>query len=148
MLFSCLTIQRKPANNYQLCLNRLQKLKERLSKAPQLLNEYSKVFDKYLNLGIIEKVKNEGIVDEVVYLLHKEVIKEDRLTTKLRIVFDANAKYKGTSSLNEVLYKGLCLNTDLYSLLLKFHIYLIAIIADIEKAYLQVSIDEEHRDFL
>ena len=111
-------------------------MKERLSKAPQLLNEYSKVFDKYLNLGIIEKVKNEGIVDEVVYLLHKEVIKEDRLTTKLRIVFDANAKYKGTSSLNEVLYKGLCLNTDLYSLLLKFHIYLIAIIADIEKAYL------------
>ena len=96
----------------------------------------------------MEKVKNEGMEGEVVYLLHKEVIKEDRLTTKLRIVFDANAKYKGTSSLNEVLYKGLCLNTDLYSLLLKFHIYLIAIIAEIEKAYLQVSIDEEHRDFL
>ena len=135
-------------DNYQLCLNRLQKLKERPSKTPQLLNEYNKVFDEYLNLGITEKVKNEGIIGEVVYLPHKEVIKEDRSTAKLKIVFGANAKYKGTSSLNEVLYKGSCLNADLYSSLLKFHIYQIAITADIEKAYLQISINEEHRHFL
>ena len=62
-------------DNYQLCLNRLQKLKERLNKTPQFLNEYNKVFDKYLNLGIIEKVKYEDNVGEVVYLLHKEVLK-------------------------------------------------------------------------
>ena len=136
------------ADNYQLCLNRLQKLKKRLRKIPQLLNEYNKVFDEYLNLGIIEKVKNEGIVGEAVYLPHKEVIKEDRSIRKLRIVFDASAKFNGTSSLNEVLYKGPCLNADLYSLLLKFGIYPIAITADIEKAYLQISINEEHRDFL
>ena len=83
------------ADNYQLCLHRLQKSNERLNKTPQLLNEYNKVFDEYLNLGIIEKVKNEGIVGEVIYLPHKEVIKEDRSTTKLRKVFDASVKYKG-----------------------------------------------------
>ena len=66
----------------------------------------------------------------------------------MRTVFDACAKYKGTSPLNEVLYKGPCLNADLYSLLFKFRIYPIAIIADIEKAYLQISINEEHRDFV
>ena len=86
-----------------------------------------------MNLGITEKVKNEGIADEVVYLPHKEVIKEDRLTTTLRIVFHASVKYKGTSSLNEVLYKGPCLNADLYSLLLKFRIYPIAVTSDKEK---------------
>ena len=59
------------ADNYQLCLHRLQKLNEGLNKTPQLLNEYNKVFDEYLNLGIIEKVKNEGIVGEVIYLPHK-----------------------------------------------------------------------------
>ena len=64
----------------------------------------------------------------------------------MRTVFDACAKYKGTSSLNEVLYKGPCLNADLYSLLFKFRIYPIVITADIEKAYLQISINEEHRD--
>ena len=45
------------ADNYQLCLNRFKKLKERLRKTPQLLHEYNKVFDEYLNLGIIEKLK-------------------------------------------------------------------------------------------
>ena len=38
------------ADNYQLCLNRLQKWKERLSKTQQSPNEYNKVFDEYLNL--------------------------------------------------------------------------------------------------
>ena len=50
---------------------------------------------KYLmNIWIIEKVKKEGIVGEVLYLPSKEVIKEDRSTTKSKIVFDASAKYK------------------------------------------------------
>ena len=42
-------------DNYQLCLNCLRKLKERLKKTPHLLNEY-KIFDEYLKLGIIEEV--------------------------------------------------------------------------------------------
>ena len=40
-------------------LNRLKKLKERLKKTPDLLNEY-KIFDKYLKLGIIEEVQAQG----------------------------------------------------------------------------------------
>ena len=68
--------------------------------------------------------------------------------TKLRTVFNASAKYKDMPSLNEVFYKEPCLNADLYSLLLKCHIYPIARAAGIEKAYLQISIDEYHRDFL
>ena len=65
------------ADNYQLCLNRLQKLKERLSKTPQLPNKYNKVFDEYrnlgtLNLGIIKKVNNEGIVGKsLIYRIRK-----------------------------------------------------------------------------
>ena len=51
-------------------------------------------------------------------------------------------------SLNDVLYKGPCLNADLYSLLLKFRVHPIVLTADIEKAYLQININEEHRDYL
>ena len=135
-------------DNYQLSLNRLKKLKERLDKTPHLLNEYDKIFDEYLKLGIIEEVQTKGNTDQVVYLPHKEVVKENRSTTKLRIVFDASAKYKDTMSLNDVLYKGPCLNADLYSLLLKFRVYPIVLTADIEEAYLQININEEHRDYL
>ena len=112
------------------------------------MNEYDKIFDEYLKLGIIEEVQTQGDTGQVVYLPHKEVAKEDRSTTKLRIVFDASAKYKDTVSLNHVLYKGPCLNADLYSLLLKFRVHPIVLTVDIEKAYLQINIDEEHRDYL
>ena len=133
-------------DNYQLNLNRLKKLKERLDKTPHLLNEYDKILDDYLKLGIKEEVQTQGDTGRVIYLPHKEVVKEDRSTTKLRIVFDASAKYKDTMSLN-VLYKGPCLNADLYSLLLKFRVHSIVLTADIEKAYLQININEEHRLF-
>ena len=68
------------ADNYELCLM--------VSKTPVILNEYNKVFDEYLNFRITDLVKNEGIVGEVVYLPHNEVLKEDGSTTKLRKVFD------------------------------------------------------------
>ena len=48
-------------------------------------------------------------------------------------------------SLNDVLYKGPCLNADLYSLLLKFRVHPIVLTADIEKAYLQININEKQR---
>ena len=134
-------------DNYQLSLNRLKKLKERLDKTPHLLNEYGEIFDEYLKLGIIEEVQTQGDTGQVVYLPHKEVVKEDRSATKLRIVFDASAKYKDTMSLNDVLYKGPCLNADLYSLLLKFRVHPIVLTADIEKAYLQININEKQRLF-
>ena len=56
------------ADNYQLCLNRFKKLKERLRKTLQLLHEYNKVFDEIFELRNYRKVKNEGNVGEVVYL--------------------------------------------------------------------------------
>ena len=103
-------------DNYQLSLNRLKKLKERLDKTPHLLNEYGEIFDEYLKLGIIEEVQTQGDTGRVVYIPHKEVVKEDRSSTKIRILFDATAKYMDTMSLNGVLYKGPCLNANLYSL--------------------------------
>ena len=124
-------------------MNRLKKLKKRLDKTPHLLNEYDKIFDEYLKLGIIEEVQTQRDTGQVVYLPRKEVVKEDRSTTKLRIVFDASAKYKDTMSLNDVLYKGPCLNADLYSLLLKFRVHPIVLTADFEKAYLQININKD-----
>ena len=44
-------------DNYQFSLNRLKKLKELLDKTPDLLNEYDKILDEYLKLGIIEEVQ-------------------------------------------------------------------------------------------
>ena len=66
---------------------------------------------------MIERVESRGGVGEVTYLPHRAVVRENKSTTKVRIVYDASAKNKGPS-LKECLYKGPCLNPLLYDILL------------------------------
>ncbi|XGW12257.1 hypothetical protein V3C99_013168, partial [Haemonchus contortus] len=67
------------------------------------------------------------------YLAHQAVVTPNKLTTKLRIVFDASAHYKGCPSLNEVLHRGPVILPQLFGILLRFRIGRIGIIADVEK---------------
>ncbi|GFY03888.1 uncharacterized protein TNCV_1196681 [Trichonephila clavipes] len=58
-----------------------------------LYSEFCKVFRNYLDEGIIEKVTNPFISmnDPVLYFPHQVIIKNESLTTKQQIVFDASA---------------------------------------------------------
>ena len=88
-------------------VGRLKSTKKRLDKQAEVLKEYDAVIKQQLNDGVIEKIRfgeKEPVVGEVVYLPHQAVIKENKTTTKLRIVMDASAKVNGVS-LNECLYK-------------------------------------------
>ena len=135
-------------DNYLLSLKRLNKLKERLDGNRELLKHYDDIFQEQLQTGIIEEVHDEGECGNVTYLPHREVVKDQSVTTKVRIVFDASARLKGQLCLNDILYKGPCLNPELYNLLLQFRVYPIAITGDIEKAYLQISVDEKDKRFI
>ena len=135
------------SDNYDVSLTRLSKLKYRLSKSIETLVKYDKVITDQLEHGVIEKVESLGIPRKVKYLPHQAVIRDDHISTKLRVVFDASSKIKG-SSLNDTLYKGPCLTPLLFDVLLRFRFNPIGIIADIEKAYLQISVADCHRDFL
>ena len=46
------------------------------------------------------------------------------------------------------MYKGPCLTPLLFDVLLRFRAHDIALTADIEKAYLQISVTESERDYL
>ena len=80
------------------------------------------------------------------YLPHA-VIKEDKQTSKLRIVYDASARSNGPS-LNDCLYAGPTFGQNIMDILLRFRIHWVAVIADIEKAFLMVSVSEEDHDAL
>ena len=82
---------------------------------------------------MIEELNTEGLVGNVTFLPHRESIRNESTTTKVSVVFDTSAKSKNEVSLNDILYAGLCLNPELYKLLLQFQIYPIAITADIER---------------
>ena len=108
------------SNNYKMALQRLQGLEKRLLKSPSTAVAYSQVIKRYLEKGYVRKVDpSEEEPAEKWYLPHFPVIKFDRETTKTRIVFDASAKCNGVS-LNDVVYQGPKLQTDLFDVLLRF----------------------------
>lgn len=81
------------------------------------------------------------------YLPHHGVVRSDKTTTKLRVVHDASSKTSGPS-LNECLYKGPNFQQLILDLLIRFPAYKVAVIADMEKAFLMIAVDERDRDVL
>lgn len=70
--------------------------------------------------------------DVIHYLPHHEVVASHKPITKLRIVHDASACFKG----KEVLYRGLIMLPDLGGILLRFQMMKNVIVADVKKAFL------------
>ncbi|XP_064482892.1 uncharacterized protein LOC135395725 [Ornithodoros turicata] len=86
---------------------------------------------------------------EVVYYMpHQAVLRETSSTTKLRVVFDCSSSNGSTKYLNDCLEVGLNLNLDVVELMINFRINKVALVADVEKAFLQIQVKEDDRDAL
>ena len=136
------------SDNYSLCVNRLRSLTKKLSKDEDLFNSYNNIIKDQLSHGIIEKVLNHDLdIGDVHYLPHRPVRRDKKVTTKVRMVFDASSKSFGPS-LNDCLHAGPSLTTSLFGCLLRFRSKKIAFLADIEKAFLQIGLSETCRDYV
>ncbi|XP_065059138.1 uncharacterized protein LOC135686755 [Rhopilema esculentum] len=136
-------------DNFENSVNRLNSTLKRLKKTPDVVQECDSIINEQLEKGIIEKVDLTSPVEvgEVHYLPSQVVIREEALTTKIRIVYDASSKSNGVC-LNDTLHTGPSLTEQLYAILLRFRGKKIGLIADIEKAFLSIAVDESQRDFL
>ena len=109
---------------------------------------YADVIHDQLDRGIIERVSSdtkEGPVKH--YIPHHAVITPSKTTTKLRVVYDASAKSRQKDkSLNECLHRGPVILPNLFGLLIRFRLSPIAIVADVEKAFLNVGLQVPDKD--
>ena len=135
-------------DNYQLSLKRMRGMLCRLRQNPAILERYDRTIKEQLEKGVIETVQIGGKdLERVHYLPHHAVVRSDKTTTKLCIVYDASAKSDGPS-LNECLHKGSKFNQLILDLLLRFRSYPIALTADVEKAFLMIAVNDSDRDVL
>ncbi len=92
----------------------------KLKQNPQRLSEYNGIISEQIKNGIVEKVSSSDTTsDGVHYLPHHCVIRQDKTTSKLRIVYDASARSTGPS-LNDCLYTGPKFDQSIFDILLRF----------------------------
>ena len=136
-------------SNYELSLSRMKSQIRKLRKQPEILEEYDAVMKEQLDSGVIETVAQLEKADQVHYIPHLAVVRREASTTKVRVVYDASAKLgKEGISLNDCLHVGPSLNPLLFDILLRFREKRVALIGDIEKAFLNIEVDERDRDCL
>jgi len=127
-------------DNYSLSYSRWASLIGRLRKTPDV---YDRVIKDQQSRGIVETVSSDNATN-VHYLAHREVVRSDKQTSKLRIVFYASAKRDGPS-LNDCVHAGPPLTPLLMDIMMGFRCHQIALVGDIEKGSLMVGVNEADR---
>ena len=106
---------------------------------------YGEIIKDYERKGYVTKVPKSSEVDQW-FLPHFPVIRQDRTTTKIRMVFDAAAKSDG-KSFNDAVRAGPKLQRELTDVLTRFRRAPIALSGDISEMFLQVGLSEEDRQY-
>ncbi|CAG7720691.1 unnamed protein product [Allacma fusca] len=138
-------------NSKSMALRRFYNLETKLSKNATLKQQYFEQIHSLLQDGHLRIVPKDEINvpdDSSYYLPHHAVIKEASSTTKVRIVFDASAATSSGQSLNEQLMVGPVHQQDLFSILVRWRYWKVALTADIRQMYLFINVKKEHQDYL
>lgn len=95
-------------NSYNRAKYRFFQLEKKLSKLTGFKSKYSEFLQEYKDLNHMKLVipSDEESGNSSYYMPHHAVIKEESVTTKLRVVFDASATSSSGLSLNDALMVG------------------------------------------
>lgn len=128
----------------QVATKRFYSVEKRLENDNKLKKMYVDFMKDYIELGHMTEI-NEYSNEIEYYLPHHHVLRECSTTTKLRVVFDGSAKTTSNVSLNDIQNVGPVMQSDLYTILIRFRQHKYIAVADIEKMYRQVLINPEQR---
>ncbi|KAH8337105.1 hypothetical protein KR074_011099, partial [Drosophila pseudoananassae] len=116
---------------------------QRLKRDPPLKARYDSVIQEYIDLGHMTEV-SPASNSATYHLPHHAVFKPESTTTKVRVVFNASSPSANGTSLNDILYAGPVLQSDLTIQILKWRYFRFVFNADIEKMYRQIWVDPKH----
>lgn len=133
-------------NSYRGAERRFCSLERKLLANPSLHIAYSEIIQSYLDKGYMSPLDNDDHGSGY-YVPHHILVKQEKLTSKFRIVWDFSFKSDSEKSLNDLLFTGAKLYSDLFVILLNFRLYQVAMTADIAKMYLQINMTPAHHQY-
>ena len=134
----------------ETALSRFMSMERRMKGDSNLAQEYKRFMHEYEQLGHMTHICNYDEIEQnpqwqEYYMPHHAVWKEESTTTKCRVVFDASCKTSSGRSLNELLLVGPQLQEDILSIYIRFRFKPVVLVADVEKMYRQVWVEENDR---
>ena len=100
-------------DNYGQAYQRLVSTERRLARDSEKARMYCEAVRQYIEDGHARAIdEKDHKADKIRYLPHHGVFREDRATTKCRVVFDSSAKTYDGQSLNSCLLKGILYTSE------------------------------------
>ncbi|XP_070067118.1 uncharacterized protein [Drosophila virilis] len=129
-------------DSYQQALRRFLNLERKLDRNPTLKTQYAAFIKEYPDLNHMSLVSLAALGQCYQYYLpHHCVLKVDSTTIKLRVVFDGPAGTTSGHSLNDALMAGPTIHPKLFSILMRFRTFAVALTGDICKMYRCVRVE-------
>ncbi|XP_043482131.1 uncharacterized protein LOC122511131 [Leptopilina heterotoma] len=124
-------------------------LEKRFEKNLSFKESYVKCIEEYISLGEMSEITdlNELNSEKGYFLPHHGITREISTSTKFRVVFNASQITNLGVSLNGLLCLGPKLQNDISKILLRWRMYPLVFIADIEKMFRRVWIHPEDRTY-
>jgi hypothetical protein len=137
-------------NNRKMAQRRLDCLRRKFEKYPELFERYKRSINEYIEKGYAKRISknNEGHECEntTFYLPHHAVCNPNK-PGKIRVVFDCAAQFNGTS-LNDELLPRPDQTNNLVGVLTRFREHPVALVADVEGMFHQVRVSPDDHDAL
>ena len=109
----------------------LYSLEKHLQRRPDVGEKYCQLMEANETKGYIRKLEPAEIDDSPSwYLPHFSVVRKDKESTKVRMVYDSAARYGGVS-LNDTMLPGPKLQQDVFDVLLRFRSNPVVLVADL-----------------
>lgn len=134
-----------------IAVKRLLQLERRFAQNTNLKTEYLKAIKDHMDSGRLKPTSSTEIDAnghiQSAYLPHHAVVKESSTSTKLRVVFDGSRKTTTGTALNEILLVGPTIQRPLVTIFINWRFLSAAWMADVQKMYLQVQVDERDIEY-
>lgn len=135
-------------DTFSLALKRFENLEKRLKSDAELFMLYKNFINEYISLdhARVFDINNYNLQDGNVYFMsHHPVIRNDKKSNKLRVVFDGSMKVKNCNSINDVLHNGAVVQHDLFDILILFRTFKYVVLTDVRHMYRMILINPKYR---